>query len=35
MSLIRLARDAKFELTYGDAEKLYDPRVDCMLLFLG
>jgi L-ascorbate metabolism protein UlaG (beta-lactamase superfamily) len=35
MSQIRLARDAKFELMYGDADQLYDPRVDCMLLFLG
>jgi L-ascorbate metabolism protein UlaG (beta-lactamase superfamily) len=32
---IRLARDAKFEVTYGEADSTYDPRVDCMLLFLG
>jgi L-ascorbate metabolism protein UlaG (beta-lactamase superfamily) len=32
---IRLARDVKYEFTYGEADRLYDPRVDCMLLFLG
>jgi len=32
---IRFARDVKLELTYGEADSSYDPRVDCMLLFLG
>jgi len=33
--LIRLARDAKFELGYGEADATYDPRVDSTVLFLG
>ena len=33
--LIRLARNAQLELTYGEADPLYSPHVDCKLLFLG
>ena len=32
---IRLARSAKLELTYGEADQLYEPRLNCKLLFLG
>src|ERR1044071_2353661 len=33
--LIRLARSAELNLTYGEPDRLYEPQVNCKVLFLG
>jgi len=33
--LIRLAHSARLDLTYGEPDRLYEPQINCKVLFLG